>query len=70
MVLEIYRGLRNDVTRGDRHSAKTAANRLQPVPVGLRAHPLSVEFMIELLPRDCFDAIGRRVFECLSFWTI
>ena len=33
-------------------------DRLEPVPVDLRAHPLSVEFIIELLPRDCFDAIG------------
>lgn len=106
--VEIYRGFREDVNRGDRHSAKIAANRMgilrgvqckqdagdinneqaseiasivdaaQPrdfrplifvipyhlvhdkvssVPVGQRAHPLSVEFIIDRLPRDCFDVI-------------
>jgi hypothetical protein len=33
-------------------------DRVRPVPIGQRAHPLSAEFVIEALPRDCFDAIG------------
>jgi hypothetical protein len=32
-------------------------NRVRPVPISERAHPLSPEFVIEVLPRDCFDAI-------------
>jgi hypothetical protein len=107
--IEIYRGLRNDVTKGDRHSSKISANKagivagvdarrkaceiteeaakeivailedaelrdfrpvlfvipfslvrdmVVPVPVGQRAHPLSAEFIIPRLPRNCFDAIG------------
>lgn len=106
--VEIYRNLREDVKRGDRHSAKIAANKagilrgmeykmaakeitskqasevasivdaaepqdfkplifvvpfalvkklLQPVPVSQRAHPLSDEFIINRLPRACFDVI-------------
>jgi hypothetical protein len=107
--VEVYRGLRQDVTNGDRHSAKISANKagilrgvearrthgditegaaaeivaildaadirdfrpilfvipfslvrdkIEPVPVSQRAHPLSAEFIIERLPRNCFDAIG------------
>jgi len=107
--IEIYRGLRKDISSGDRHSAKIVANkigilrgveakrsvgiidddgaaeiasvveasdirdfrpmcyvipfclvrdRVRPVPISQRAHPLSAEFVIEALPRDCFDAIG------------
>jgi hypothetical protein len=107
--IEIYRGLRKDVSSGDRHSAKIAANkagilrgmeaqrsagritdesaaeiasiveaadiqdfrplcyvipfqlvrdRIEAVPVSQRAHPLSAEFIIRSLPRDCFDVIG------------
>jgi hypothetical protein len=33
-------------------------DRLRPVPVRQRAHPMSVEFIIETLPRECFDVIG------------
>ena len=33
-------------------------NLVRPVPIGQRAHPLSAEFVIESLPRNCFDAIG------------
>jgi hypothetical protein len=106
--IEIYRSLREDVKRGDRHSAKIAANKagllrgvehkraagdvtdeqaseiasivdaseprdfrplifvipfhlvqdkLRKVPVSQRAHPLSVEFIIDGLTRDCFDVI-------------
>lgn len=33
-------------------------DRARPVPIGERAHPLSPEFKIEALPRNCFDAIG------------
>jgi len=33
-------------------------DRVGPVPIGQRAHPLSAEFVIEALPRDCFDAVG------------
>ncbi len=32
-------------------------NKLSKVPVSQRAHPLSVEFTIDQLPRDCFDVI-------------
>jgi hypothetical protein len=107
--IEIYRGLRKDVTNGDRHSAKISANKagilrgvearrkdgdvtaeaaeeiaaileaadirdfrpiffvipfslvrdkIEPVPVSQRAHPLSAEFIVKKLPRNCFDAIG------------
>ncbi len=107
--IEIYRGLRKDVSSGDRHSAKIAANKagiltgveaqrtsgsiteersaeiasvveaadirdfkplfyvipfhlvrdkIEAVPVRQRAHPLSAEFIIRSLPRDCFDVIG------------
>jgi hypothetical protein len=35
-----------------------ARDRVRRVPIGERAHPLSAEFVIEALPRDCFDAIG------------
>lgn len=107
--IEIYRGLRKDISGGDRDSAKTRANRagilrgveakrangiiddeasaeigsivkasgiqafrpvcyvipfclvqnrVQPAPTGQRAHLFSAEFIIETLPRDCFDAIG------------
>ncbi|MFN8400073.1 MAG: hypothetical protein U0X74_08660 [Anaerolineales bacterium] len=106
--VEIYRNLREDVKRGDRHSAKIAANKagilrgvehkltageitteqgseiasivdaaepqdfrpfifvvpfalvekiIKPVPVSQRAHPLSIEFIIDKLPRDKFDVI-------------
>ena len=105
---EIYRNLREDVKRGDRHSAKIAANKagilkgmeykmttreitkeqaseiasivdaaeprdfkplifvvpfalvaklIKPVPVNQRAHPLSIEFIIDKLPREKFDVI-------------
>jgi hypothetical protein len=105
---EIYRNLQEDVKRGDKHSAKIAANKagilrgmeykkaageitedqatdiasivaaaeprdfrplifvipfglvqelLQKVPISQRAHPLSIEFTIDRLPRDCFDVI-------------
>ena len=30
---------------------------LAPVPVGERAHPLSPEYRVEELPRNCFDAL-------------
>ncbi len=117
--LEIYLNLAEDVKRGDRHSAKIAANKagllrgmilkrsagditaeheseiasiidtadpmyfrplifvipyhlvndkLKKVPVSQRAHPLSVEFIIGNLPRDCFDVInfgGKEI--CLNF---
>ena len=33
-------------------------DRVRPAPIDQRAHPLSAEFVIEKLPRDCFDAIG------------
>lgn len=33
------------------------AGLVADVPVPLRAHPLSIEFKIEALPRDCFDMI-------------
>ncbi|HEX6746454.1 MAG TPA: hypothetical protein VF092_04000 [Longimicrobium sp.] len=36
------------------------AERVITVPVRDRAHPLSVEFRIEELPRDCFDMIELR----------
>ena len=32
-------------------------SKLATVPVGQRAHPLSVEFTIPALPRDCFDVL-------------
>jgi hypothetical protein len=35
-----------------------AADRIRPVPIGQKAHPLSIEFIIESLPRCFFDAIG------------
>lgn len=105
---EIYRTLREDVKRGDRHSSRIAANKaglllgaeqrraagditeeqaseilsivgasepsdfrpllfvipfglvrdkLIKVPVGQRAHPLSVEFRVDGLTRECFDII-------------
>ena len=107
---EIYRGLKEEVERGDRHSAKVAQNKvgiirgasvkrsqgivtkaqekeiaavvkaaetadfapllfvipyhlvskkLRIVPVAERAHPLSTEFIIQRLPRRCFDVIGE-----------
>lgn len=31
------------------------------VPVSERAHPLSVEYRLERLPRDCFDMLQLRV---------
>ena len=34
-----------------------ASSLLQKVPVGRRAHPLSQEFLIEKLPRHCFDVM-------------
>jgi len=106
--IAIYRRLRDDVTRGDHHSAKIEANktgilkgtqvrlalgeigqreitdislivekaqtsdstplifiipfdgvrdRIHEVRVEQRAHPLSVEFVIESLPRERFDII-------------
>ncbi len=105
---EIYRGLRQDVARRERHSDKIKANRagilrgagekltqnvistaqaeeisaivegaevadfapliyvipyhlvsdrLVPVPISQRAHPLSMEFIIARLPRDHFDVL-------------
>jgi hypothetical protein len=36
------------------------SDRIIRVPVRDRAHPLSVEFRIEDLPRDCFDMIELR----------
>lgn len=105
---EIYRGLRRDVDRKERHSDKIKANKagilrgaqakfaegsisqnevleiaevveaaevsdfnplifvipyhlavdkLSKVPVGQRAHPLSVEFIIPKLSRECFDVL-------------
>ncbi|MBV9109356.1 MAG: hypothetical protein JO306_08115 [Gemmatimonadetes bacterium] len=36
------------------------ADQVLQVPVADRAHPLSVEFRIEELPRDCFDVIELR----------
>lgn len=36
------------------------SDRTIKVPVRDRAHPLSVEFRIEALPRDCFDMIELR----------
>ncbi len=105
---EIYRGLMEDVRRGDRHSAKIDANKagilrgaqhkraegfigdeeaseiasivseaeardftplifvipyplvkeqLRKVPVSQRAHPMSVEYIIDRLSRTCFDVL-------------
>ena len=31
------------------------------VPLHERAHPLSVEYRVEMLPRDCFDMLELRV---------
>jgi hypothetical protein len=107
---EIYRGLKEEEKKGDRHSAKVAQNKigiirgasakrsqgaitkarekelaavvkaaetadfapllyvmpyqlvarkLKIVPVAERAHPLSTEFIIQRLPRRCFDVIGE-----------
>lgn len=36
------------------------AHLVSDVPVELRAHPLSPEYRIEALPRDCFDMIEFR----------
>jgi hypothetical protein len=36
------------------------ATLVADVPVPLRAHPLSVEFKVEALPRECFDIIEFR----------
>ena len=33
-------------------------DKIEPVPVSQRAHPLSAEFIVKKLPRNCFDAIG------------
>jgi hypothetical protein len=33
------------------------AGLLKDVPIDLRAHPLSVEYIIEALPKNCFDVI-------------
>jgi hypothetical protein len=38
-------------------------NRVENVPVGQRAHPLSAEFIIRRLPRKCFDIIGSEGIE-------
>ncbi|HZE83884.1 MAG TPA: hypothetical protein VE035_06215 [Puia sp.] len=106
--IEMFRALNQEVTRGDRHSAKIKENKLgvlrgaaikrkqsiitekeeeeikeivgntetrdfrplfyvipygkvehllRSVPVADRAHPLSVEYVIEELPRNLFDVI-------------
>lgn len=34
------------------------SKKLKMVPVAERAHPLSTEFIIQRLPRRCFDVIG------------
>lgn len=36
------------------------AHLLEPVPVAKRANPLSREYIIRELPRDCFDVIAYR----------
>lgn len=33
-------------------------DKVEPVPVSQRAHPLSAEFVIRRLPRNSFDALG------------
>jgi hypothetical protein len=38
-----------------------AHGMLQTVPVDKRAHPLSVEYIIESLPRSAFDVIELTV---------
>ena len=35
-------------------------DKLKPVPVSQRAHPISDEFTIDKLPRECFDVISIR----------
>jgi hypothetical protein len=34
-----------------------ATEKLSRVPVSQRAHPLSAEFIISKLPRECFDVL-------------
>jgi hypothetical protein len=35
-------------------------DKIKPVPVNQRAHPLSQEYIIDRLPRSCFDVISIR----------
>ena len=106
--LDIYNAFREEVIRGDRHSAnidmnkagilrgaylkakakaitkkqqaeiltivqkaelndfrplifiipyESVKNLIEDVPIDKRAHPLSIEFIIQRLPRNCFDVI-------------